>query len=365
MAARPHSSLPTPLPRTATAPAQAAYPTPSLAAVGPTGTLLRSLAVAALEYSPRSAAFLAERALALETLSEPSTCLLARCYLAIDSPHEALWLLRQPVLVFDPSQPGDRQHPSHQQPMASRRPLAATTSSGRLIRPANECSVRCARLYGEACRKLRRDQEGRQVLANISRPGTVLAPPVPFDSPDLVAGMPRIDESVAIQLEMGRLAKRAGENERAIQSFTYVVAKVPTCWEALEALCELGAPPNIDDILPATDDVVRQVTRAATASQGVEDAGAVPFQPYLHSPSPLTPSQTLVLNAPSDYVHNTRQRQEGVGLVTPVEIGVKMGDAAEFLNKGKGREVAGAPPPLRRAPAGRTAHYASNMSHDE
>lgn len=333
-------------------------PTPSPAVIVWTGALFRKLALSALVYSPPSAVFLAERARALEPLSEQTACLLAQCYLAADSPHEALWLLRQPV-SFAPIPTSSRSGEG-----ATAAWPQATTSSGRLILPAMECSIRCARLYGEACRALRRDQEGRQILTQISRPGAVLAPALPLDEP-AAADFPRFDEVTAVQLEIGRLARRAGERERAVASFARVVANVPTCWEAIEALCALGCPPDVDKILPAVESAPAPGPSQVAPSARLPETVPAPVSQPVHSPSPLTPSQTVILNAPAEYIHAARFRNESVGLFTPVENAGKAGDFADLPNKGKAKDTAALPPPLRRAPVGRGPIYTATPVQDE
>lgn len=323
------------------------YPPPPAASVAQIGDLLRRLAVASLKYSPLTARFYAERALSLQPLSEPSTCLLAQCYLALGSPHEALWLLRQPV-AFTPATSGG----------TSKQPQA-TTSSGRLILPANECSLRCARLYAEACRTLRRDQEGRQVLAQVNRPGVALAAALPLEGPPSNAQgvlAPVADEPTEVELELARLAQCAGETDRAIVGYRKVLSRCPTCWEALEALCSLGETPDVETLLPTSTPAMRPRSApretVPVASVGTDHLSTASQT----GPQPLTPSQNVVVNAPADYVHAARSRGDshGPGLVTPIEVPLKPSGGVGWEVKGKGRDAAGAPPPLRRVNPG---HY--------
>ncbi|GAA5880727.1 hypothetical protein JCM3774_005690 [Rhodotorula dairenensis] len=332
------------------------YPTPPTTCVPQTGGLLRRLAVAAIKYSPVTAKFYAERARSLEPLSEPATCLLAQCHIALGSPHEALWLLRQPVAFTPGASAGALKAPR------------ATTSSGRLIQPANECSVRCARLYAEACRLLRRDQEGRHILTHVYRPGVALAPAEPLEGPPIrTLGVlaPVADETVEVELELARLAQRAGEVDRAIVGYQKVLSRCATCWEALEALCRLGAAPDMDKLLPtsAPGRGSNSVNPPSVPTAPVEFAKASLAHP---GPQPLTPSQTVVLNAPADYIHAARSRGDlyGSGLSTPVDLPVKPPGVLEHATKGKGRDVGVAPPPLRRAHPGRGEARAA-AEHDD
>ncbi|KAG0656491.1 anaphase-promoting complex subunit cdc27 [Rhodotorula mucilaginosa] len=331
------------------------YPPAPATSVAQIGDLLRRLAVASLKYSPLTARFYAERALSLQPLSEPATCLLAQCHLALGSPHEALWLLRQPV-AFTPVTSGG----------TSKQPRA-TTSSGRLILPANECSLRCARLYAEACRALRRDQEGRQVLAQVNRPGVALAAVLPLEGPPSNAQgvlATVADEPAEVELELARLAQRAGETDRAIVGYRKVLSRCPTCWEALEALCSLGEPPDVETLLPTSTTTIRPRSfpreSVPVASVGADHLSSASQT----GPQPLTPSQNVVVNAPADYVHATRLRGDshGPGLVTPIEVPLKPSGGVGWEVKGKGRDAAGAPPPLRRVNPG---NYVGSRSTNE
>jgi hypothetical protein len=334
------------------------YPPAPATSVAQIGDLLRRLAVASLKYSPLTARFYAERALSLQPLSEPATCLLAQCHLALGSPHEALWLLRQPV-AFTPVTSGG----------TSKQPRA-TTSSGRLILPANECSLRCARLYAEACRALRRDQEGRQVLAQVNRPGVALAAVLPLEGPPSNAQgvlATVADEPAEVELELARLAQRAGETDRAIVGYRKVLSRCPTCWEALEALCSLGEPPDVETLLPTSTTTIRPRSfpreSVPVASVGADHLSSASQT----GPQPLTPSQNVVVNAPADYVHATRLRGDshGPGLVTPIEVPLKPSGGVGWEVKGKGRDAAGAPPPLRRVNPGNYVGSRSTNEQDE
>ncbi|BGO97485.1 putative 20S cyclosome subunit BimA/Nuc2/Cdc27 [Rhodotorula toruloides ATCC 204091] len=348
--------------------------------------ILRQLASDALAYSPQTALFYAERLHALDATAEPAAHLLAQTQIAARRHHDALWTLRQPV-SFAPTlapTPSDQLDDpfgaaAGAGAAAARRWPQPSTSAGRLTRPAVECSVRCARLYAEACAELKRDKEGREALAFVLQPGVPLAPsPPPLDNPDvaansdssIAAAFPRADESTVVELELARLARMGGDYERAVVGLRKVVAKLPTCWEAVEALCLLGHPPDVDTLYPIP---VRQ--RATTATPPVSAGSTVTHAPQRplalsnSNPPPLGPSQTAVVNtvlpltgAPGRLRNGGGPIGEG-GLFTPTEIQVKPGGLFGVNGKGKGKEVqglfaaagAGAPPPLRRTGSGRYA----------
>lgn len=363
---------------------------PPPAALAHKSAILRQLALDALAYSPQTALFYGERLHALDAAAEPSAHLLAQTQIAARRHQDALWTLRQPVSFAPALAPTPSDQLDDPFGVALGEPGAAggarrwpqpSTSAGRLTRPAVECSVRCARLYAEACAELKRDKEGREALAFVLQPGVPLAPSPPLDNPDVAvysdpsigSAFPRPDESTVVELEHARLARKGGDYERAVVGFRKVVAKVPTCWEAVEALCLLGHPPDVDALYPLPN---RQ--RATTATPPVSAGSTVthapqqrPLAPSNSNPPPLGPSQTAVVNtvlpltgAPGRLRSGGGPGGEG-GLFTPTEIQVKPGGlfAVNGKGKGKGKEVqglfagagAGAPPPLRRTGSGRYA----------
>ncbi|CEQ43033.1 SPOSA6832_04921 [Sporobolomyces salmonicolor] len=338
----------------------------------PRQSLLRELALSALPYSPQTALFYAERLHALEPATEPAAFLLAFVQHRNERHHEALWTLRQPV-SFVPAAPpppdalrlgDDRLGATAGTAGPSRRWAAPSpsTSSGKLVRPAVECSVRCARLYGQACLALGRDKEGRDALAAVIQPGVPLAPSasqdLALDSPSSILAH---DDPTIVELELARLARKAGSYERAVQSYSRVLDKLPTCWEALEALCVMGAPPDVDVLYPprprSSTSVQTHPNRAPPASTSASTY-----------PPPLGPSQTAAVNAPFNFGRpRNGDLQEGVAYGTPLDVGG--GGALLFKPNGglgpaaKGKAVGGrdgmlfggggGPPPLRRAPSAR------------
>ncbi|GJN88792.1 hypothetical protein Rhopal_001762-T1 [Rhodotorula paludigena] len=353
--------------------------------------LLRQLALAALPYSPASALFYAERLYVLDPAHESSAHLLAAVQSAANKHNDALWTLRQPV-TFTP----DSASSAADDPFLgnSRRWPQASTSAGRLTRPAAEASVRCARLYGQACLVLKRDKEGREALGRVIQPGTPLAPPAAYEAEaaslwaDTASPLLQTaDEGTVVELELARLAMKGGDYERAILSFRRVVAKVPTCWEAIEALCALGAPPDVDALFPVQARPSAAAASAAGAgAQNVPPAGAQaapahapgprPLAPTNSNSAPLAPSQTAAVNmAFAGYGAAGRAARNGMdsgGLFTPTEVAVKPGGLFGQNGKGKGREVVGglfgaggAPPPLRRTGSGRYDLTADISTADE
>ncbi|GAA6063052.1 hypothetical protein JCM10212_001115 [Sporobolomyces blumeae] len=383
--------------------------------------VLRDLALSYLPTSPKTALFYAERAYALDSTSEPVAYLYGVVLARLERTHEALHLLRQPV-SFSPLHPhepdlfapGSHVHTSAgggggpvPRGMLNRTSSSSnsgtttttttTTTGARTSRPANECSVRCARLYAQLCQRFGRDKEGRQVLFKVVQPGTLLVPPSsPPSHPDpldsispspgggTVASVPHplvlvggsagsttsLDDpassslsspaSLAIDLELARLAHRANEPDRAVQSFEKVLSTLPTCWEALETLCQLGHAPSLSDLdsmfpLPKPRPVQPPPHSASTSSTSTLHPGQ-PSHPSsthpngrTHPPPPLGPSQTSTINSLVQPFTFGRTRNGdahetplGYPYSTPVEGGplFEAGLAgARGGFKGKGREV--------------------------
>ncbi|GAA5878306.1 hypothetical protein JCM1840_002375 [Sporobolomyces johnsonii] len=350
-------------------------PQPAASSPSPRQSLLRELTLAALPYSPQTALFYAERLHALDPAAEPAAFLLASVQHRNQRHHEALWTLRQRVSFVPaapPAPPTDALFPNGDDPFGptaaapgpSRRwaAPAPSTSSGKLIRPAVECSVRCARLYGQACLALGRDKEGRDALARVIQPGVPLAPSASQDlALDSPASSLAHDDPAVIELELARLASKAGYYERAVQSYSRVLAKIPTCWEALEALCIMGAPPDVDVLYPPRP-------RSSTSAQAQQNRAPPASTSASTYPPPLGPSQTAAVNAPFNFGRpRNGDLQEGVAYGTPLEAGG--GGALLFKPNGglgpaaKGKAVGGrdgmlfggggGPPALRRAPSAR------------
>ncbi|GAA5843766.1 hypothetical protein JCM9279_000136 [Rhodotorula babjevae] len=366
--------------------------------------LLRHLVHHSLPHSHATALFYAERLHALEPSAEPSAHLVSSVLIAAGRHADALWLLRQPVTFTahtdSPATAADDPFLGGAPAAASRRwPQASTSAAARLVRPAAEASVRCARLYAQACLALNRDKEGREALARVVHPGTPLAAAAPshhhhdhldpgLAGTDAAAWLAPLDDAAVLELEMARLARRGGDYERAVQGFRAVVAKAPACWEAIESLCALGMPPDVDVLLPL------KPRSAPSSAHTVGASSSAAQQQQQHSralaaansvPAPLGPSNT----AHGAYGGAMRTRSTmldglgggggaagggaggGGGLFTPTEIAVKPGGLFGGANgKGKAREVGpgwygGAqqvPPGLRRTGSGRYADTTADLS---
>ncbi|GAA5824201.1 hypothetical protein JCM3770_006131 [Rhodotorula araucariae] len=338
--------------------------------------LLRQLAQAALPHSPPTALFFAERCHAIDPAAEPSAHLLASVLIAAAKHHDALWILRQPV-TFTPSAAVPDAH-ADDPFLGGRRWPQASTSAGKLTRPAAEASVRCARLYGQACLALKRDKEGREALARVLQSGTPLAP-VPQPDADVSSlcvepsWLAPFDESTVVELELARLARKGGEYERAVHSFRTVLLKAPLCWEAIEALCALGAPPDVNSFLPVKPRSVASSVQTAAPQPVPQQQPQRPLATTNSNPAPLGPSQTAAVNtAFSAYGAAARTRTGGMesgSLFTPTEVAVKPGGLFGLNGKGKGKEVvpglfgvSQVPPALRRTGSGRYADLTADMS---
>ncbi|GAA5911646.1 anaphase promoting complex subunit CDC27 [Sporobolomyces salmoneus] len=359
-------------------------------------SLLHSLAVTALGYSLETALFYAERLYALESLAEPSVYLLSTIHFRLEQYHQAAYLLRQSVTLNPTPSQGERKQneedlfggASAADSKLNRNGGGTTTtlssSSSRQTKPAIECSVRCARLYGQICTKLGRDKEGRLALFRITQPFNSLvstsSDPLESTTPPLVPTV-QIEEATVLELEMARLAKKGGENERAIQSYTKVLAKLPSCWEALETLCHLGAPPtDLDSLYPIRSRPSQVLPQSISSSSSSTAApllqSTTTTQSHLNRshPPPLGPSLNSTINAPPfsfGRPRNGDMQETPLGYSTPAEPGqVGGGGFAKFYGaalgmggaglKGKGKEPwlmggggNGGGLPLRRTASGR------------
>lgn len=206
-----------------------------------------------LQPSPATALFFAERLYALDPSLEPSVFLLALALFSVGHrQHEVIWLLRQPV-AFPTSVleglAGDHSLHHNNNNTAGRN--RSTPVSFRPARPACESSLRCGRLYAAGCLQLGREKEGRDILGKLLQSGAPLIPPqLGSEVPALTCLFSEGDTWV-LDLEMARLAKKAGEDENALESYRRVLDSNAFCWEALEGVCALGFPPDVDQMYPA------------------------------------------------------------------------------------------------------------------
>ncbi|GAA5922557.1 hypothetical protein JCM3775_005771 [Rhodotorula graminis] len=354
--------------------------------------LLRHLVHNALPNSHNTALFYAHQLHALEPSAEPSAHLVASVLIAANKHTDALSLLRQPVTFTPHTDSPATAAPDDPFLGAGRRwPPQASTSAARLTGPACEASVRCARLYGHACLALKRDKEGREALARVLQPGTPLASNLDRHDAQLDASLvcadapwlAPVDEAAVVELEMARLARKGGDYERAVQGYRAVVAKAPTCWEAIEALCALGMPPDIDALLPLKPRSVPSSAHTVAPSAAQQQQHSRALSAVNPVPAPLGPSNTAhggamrtrssVHDGPGlgGAVGGGAGGGGGGGLFTPTEVAVKPGGLFGGANgKGKARDVGqgwygGAqqvPPGLRRTGSGRYADTTGDLS---
>ncbi|GAA5885393.1 hypothetical protein JCM16303_006032 [Sporobolomyces ruberrimus] len=347
-------------------------------------SLIHSLAQGALPYSLGTALFYAERLYAFDPFLEPSLYLLATVLSRLDQPHRSLHLLRQNVHFTAPAktassapEPSAEQARHDDDLFGASRPNPNTTSTARLSRPAIECSVRCARLYGQLCARLGRDKEGRQALFRITQPWNPLVPTSsdPLETPS--SPPVKVDEAIVIDLELARLAKTGGERERAIQSYSRVLSKLPSCWEALETLCQLGAPPTDLDALYPTRPRPPAGPTQLQASSG-QAATTIPVR--THPPPPLGPSLNSTINAPFSFgrPRNGDMQETPLGFSTPIDPGQAgfakyNGGAPGAGIKGKGKDpwmFGGGGPvggglPLKRTASGRYGDVTETSVDDQ
>ena len=283
--------------------------------------LLKQVALSSLQQSPLTSLFFAERLVALDPVKEESVYLIALSLAQNERTDEAIWSLRQPV-AFVPSLNLD----DPAAPSGSHRRAPVTKS---LSRPALECSIRCARLYAQQCHRAGRDKEGRDALAKVLSPGTPLVPSTATTSPlDAAfelspAAAFKDTEAWVYDLELARLARRAGEPDRAVVAFRKVLAANAWCWEALEQLCLLGHPPDPDQLFPARP---RAPNHHLPPSQPISPVTSTQQQQPRPFPAPLGPSQTSAVNSAVPFVVPKQRGQtmggstsDGLGLYTPGE----------------------------------------------
>ncbi|GAA5951706.1 hypothetical protein JCM3765_003089 [Sporobolomyces pararoseus] len=358
--------------------------------------LLHSLAVSSIGYSLETALFYAERLYSLDSTHEPSVYLLSTIHFKLDQLHQAAHLLRQTITFNATSSSGSNAErskipdedlfggPSDSKPNRTTTTTTTTTTSGpRLSRPAIECSVRCARLYGQICSKLGRDKEGRQTLFRITQPWNPLVSTSSDPLETALVPTVQVEESTVLDLEMARLAKKGGERERAVQSYTKVLSKLPSCWEALETLCQLDSPPtDLDALYPlrsrslpvpsqSQPPPLLQTATATTASQSNRT-----------HPPPLGPSLNSTINAPPfsfGRPRNGDMQETPLGYSTPADSNPGLAGFNKFNVgapgvgggvKGKGKETwmlggGGGGLPLRRTASGRYGDVTETSIDDQ
>ncbi|BGP13674.1 anaphase-promoting complex subunit cdc27 [Rhodosporidiobolus nylandii] len=338
-------------------------PSPSQLAHHSKLSLLKHLTLSHLSTSPASALFYAERLAALDPAAEPSAFLLARCLSATGEHLEAVWVLRQAVTYVPAPQTagleGGEADPFGQG-------AGAGAGGGRrwagqqakVTRPALEASVRCARLYGEACAALGRAKEGREALFRVLQPGMPLAPVDPSSSsPSLdypIENLPLVpfppssssssDDPALLELDLARLALKSSDADRAIVAFRRVLQRVPSCWEAIEALCELGAPPDVEALFPlpvkkaAAPPIPPQQQQAQVQARPLALSNSSNgFSAPSYPPPPLGPSQSAGVNT----AHPYPAFSSSGGLFTPDAVGAGGIKVAGLFGPGGGAAGAG------------------------
>lgn len=144
-------------------------------------------------------------------------------------------------------------------------------------------------------------------------------------------------ESWVLDLEMARLARKAGEGERAVLGYRKALETDPWCWEAIEGLCIEGTPPDPDLLFPPRT----RAPAATPASSSTTLAPTVPISPLPNQyrsipthPPPLGPSQTWAVNSGSTAAYGKGRPVANDGFFTPQEVGMNGGG----LMVGKGKD---------------------------
>ena len=373
------------------------FPPPPFSSSSCLPPLLYSLAVSSIGYSLETALFYAERLYSLDPTHEPSVYLLATIHFKLDQPHQAAHLLRQSVTFNATSNSASSTERTKNQdedlfggtsdskPNRTTTTNTTTTTGPRLSRPAIECSVRCARLYGQICSKLGRDKEGRQTLFRITQPWNPLVSTSSDPLETALVPTVQVEESTVLDLEMARLAKKGGERERAIQSFTKVLSKLPSCWEALEILCQLDSPPtDLEALYPLRTRSLPVPSQSHPHSLVHASTATTAAQTNRNHPPPLGPSLNSTINAPPfsfGRPRNGDMQETPIGYSTPADSQPGLAGFNKFNVgapgvgggiKGKGKETwmlggggGGGGLPLRRTASGRYGDVTETSIDDQ
>ncbi|KAK4053667.1 anaphase-promoting complex subunit cdc27 [Microbotryomycetes sp. JL201] len=344
-------------------PSTAPTPTTVPSLVQTRQSLLRYLVVSALATSSQTALFLAERLHAIEPTSEPNAFLLAAALAAVNQPLAALHTLNQAV-TFTPASASTHgasststadgiddwtlAHAPPPPPPPPGRPTATTAAAGhhhasRVTKPAVRASLRAddgravlgalAPLIGDT------SSSSSATLAHqtSSTAATPLAPADPQADIALAASIQPAAacatlasaDSAALALEQARLARADGQRERAIQAYRFVLGSQPWCWEAIESLCALGAPPDPDGLFPPRPRPPANAVPISPLPQHTLNVQARSQHSTSHPP-PLGPSQTLVVNSTGVIRTRSANGNDGLGFFTPVETTVGNGKRADI-----------------------------------
>lgn len=185
-----------------------------------------------------------------------------------------------------------------------------------MLRPANEVTLRCARLYSGSCLEVGRSKEGRESLAKALLPGALyitsdVAPDLSSSTTTSITTTTQ-DEAWIYELELARLSKASREHERAVSGYRKVLEGNPWCWEAIEGLCNEGVPPDVELLFPVRvrDKVIIIHSPSSPSTTTTTTTGKQPLTTNNHPP-PLGPSQTFTIN--SGFINN---RPNGGGIRT-------------------------------------------------
>ena len=154
---------------------------------------------------------------------------------------------------------------------------------------------------------------------------------MPSPAPDSAAevslpGTFRDTDPWVYDLELARLARNAGEPDRAAVGFRKAIEANPWCWEALDALCSLGHPPDPDQLFPPRP---RTASSQQPPSQPISPVASTThaYRQLASHPAPLGPSQTSAVNSAVPFVlpkqraaqghASTNSLSDGLGLYTP------------------------------------------------
>ena len=251
---------------------------------------LRVLAESALSASPLSSLFYAQLLYALDSKSEDGSYHLAAALHATDRTTEAVHTLS---------------HSLH-------------------ARPLYQSSPRAANLYASCNTRLHRPALALHALSHLAAtpPASLLAPTPPH--PSTLHFAFELTPLATQQLLLARTAHAAANHALAIATYTTIIQANPYCWEALEALADLGTPPNPLQLYPL---------RPASTPLPLPPLPSTSTLPVVPPPPlPLGPAQTSVFNT---VAQQSKQRSagpppqtienlatgEGLGFFTPPEAG--------------------------------------------
>lgn len=287
--------------------------------------LLSKLIISSLSQSIETALFLSELLYSIDSTSEPSAYLLALSYQQSNCYNQAIHILRQPIIITTTTQ------------STTNSTTTTRTTRRQPTIPCIEATLRSATLYSQCCQSLNRVKEATSILSkaiNLNLPITLSPNHINPNTP--TTAQPNLEPWV-LQLELARLARKSGEHDTAILGYRKVLQANAWCWEAIEALCQQGSPPNIDLLFP------HRPTPPLPNPTAPLSPPTFPSRP-LPNPAPLGPSQTFAVNSPPPPTHvKNRNGGDGLNFLTPMEGtgGATMGATGGGKEKEKGKGVLG------------------------